>query len=63
LDALGDAESKSECLRNWDNLPEDSLEYGLGYSFSFFCKNAVSKSIGRGRIIVEFFSAETFVKV
>jgi hypothetical protein len=38
--------------------PKDSLEYGLGYSFSFFCKNAVSKSIGRERIVVEFFSAE-----
>jgi hypothetical protein len=42
---------------------KSALEYGLDYFFSSFCKNAVSKSMGRGRIMVEFFSDETFARV
>jgi len=42
---------------------ESALEYGLGYFFSSFCKKLVSKSMGRGRITVEFFSDETFDRV
>ena len=38
-------------------FPRRFPECGFGYSFPFFCKNAVSKSIGRGRITVEFFLA------
>ena len=40
-----------------------ALEYGLGYFFFSFCKKLVSKSMGSGRIMVEFFSAETFDRV
>ncbi len=39
------------------------LKYSLGYFFSSFRKKLVSKSVGRGRIIVEFFSEETFARV
>jgi len=42
--------------------PGESLD-ALSYSFSFFCRNAVSKSIGRGKIMVEFFSVATSVNV
>jgi len=42
---------------------KSALEYGLGYFFSSFCKKLVSKSMGRGRITVEFFSDETFDRV
>jgi hypothetical protein len=56
LDALIDAEGKVNALETGMTFPMRFLEYGLGYSFSFFCKNAVRKPIGKGTIIVEFFS-------
>ena len=62
-EVLSDAESKGNALEAGQLFRRDSVEYDLGYSFSFFWKKALSKSIGIGMMIVEFFSVETSVKV